>query len=138
VKDLLNLDIAPWVPSSDITTISTEVMIVTGGNATVMAKDVHILYDTEIIAVIQRNKSKSKGLVMTYVWGWVGKNASFGDKEDKKLHELAKRYGTSLVSTAGLHSGHSDVHSLLRPSFNNTSSLRTSFSLWAIGLQFAR
>jgi hypothetical protein len=105
IDNLVNLNIAPWSPPSDITCISTEVMIVVGNNTTVVAKDTHILYDTEIVVIIQRNKSKSKGLVTTNVWGWVGKNASLGDKENKKLHDLAKRYGTSLVSAMRYYVG---------------------------------
>jgi hypothetical protein len=93
----MSLNITPWSPAADITSISTEVLTVVGNSATAITQDVYVLYDSEIVVVIQRNKSKSKGLVTTNVWGWIGKNASFGDKESQKLHDLAKRYGTSLV-----------------------------------------
>jgi hypothetical protein len=97
LREVSNLNIAPWKPSSNISIISTEIFIVSGVTTTEIKKDVSVLYDTEIIALVQRTKSKKDGLVATHVWGWTGKNAQLGDKESKKLHELAKRYGTQLV-----------------------------------------
>jgi len=57
----------------------------------------NVFYDTEVLAIIQRAKVKSSGLVDTKVWGWTGKDARVGPKEEKALVDLAKRYGTKLV-----------------------------------------
>lgn len=61
--------------------------------------------------MIHRSKSKSSGLVSTDIWGWFGKNMNSttnrsqnlrevngNELERRKLEELAKRYGTSLVN----------------------------------------
>jgi hypothetical protein len=127
VKDLANLKIEPWTPSDDVQPISTEVMTITGSTAAPITNDVHVFYDTEIIAIIQRTKSKSKGLVVTNVWAWIGKHATLGDKENKKLHELAKRYGTTLVRVE-IFSVASFADSLCRVLSRNTSNRQTSSS----------
>jgi hypothetical protein len=59
----------------------------------------HIFYDVEVLAIIHRSKSKLSGLINSTVWSWQGKNARLGDAEERKLSELAKRYGTSIVRT---------------------------------------
>lgn len=102
----------------DASTISVEVLVISGSNATVIPlqkqhqeQAVTVFYDAEILAVIHRSKSKSSGLVSTAVWGWFGKNMNTNtnrsqdsrelngnELERRKLEELAKRYGTSLVS----------------------------------------
>ncbi|KAJ7783303.1 hypothetical protein B0H16DRAFT_1658611 [Mycena metata] len=57
----------------------------------------HIFYDTEILAIIHRSKSSSTGLINSTVWSWQGKSSNMGSNEERKLAELAKRYGTSIV-----------------------------------------
>lgn len=83
---------------ADATTISVEVMIISGNNAIAISQDPEIFYDAEVLAVIHRSKSKSTGLVSTAVWGWFGKNSQVSELERSKLEELSKRYGTTLVS----------------------------------------
>lgn len=59
--------------------------------------NVFVFYDTEVLAIVHRAKSRSSGLVQTKVWEWVGRKAEFGEKEREKSIELAKRYGTERV-----------------------------------------
>ncbi|EGO00036.1 hypothetical protein SERLA73DRAFT_180416 [Serpula lacrymans var. lacrymans S7.3] len=89
-----------------------EVMSVIGNTATVIQRDTDIFYDTEVLAVIQRLKSKESGLVTSTVWGWCGNKCHCGDREEKKLIDLAKRYGTSLVTIHQLHEPQELVHAL--------------------------
>jgi hypothetical protein len=86
-------------PDPDIVGISVDVMAVTGSTANSISHNMNIFYDTEILAIVYRSKSKSKGLVSTQVWGWRGKRSQVGEREERKLQELAKRYGTALVSS---------------------------------------
>lgn len=88
----------PFSPDPDTQTISVEVLSVQGATATAISKDSHVFYDTEVLAIIHRFKSKTSGLVGTKVWAWRGNKGSVGEREEKKLQELARRYGTSLVS----------------------------------------
>ena len=62
-----------------------------------VSKMPYVFYDTEILAIVHRVKSKASGLASTSVWCWLGKQSCFRDREEKKLHELSKRYGTSAV-----------------------------------------
>lgn len=78
-------------------TVSVDVLSVVGSTPGTISSDTSAFYDTEILAVIQRAKVKSSGLVDTKVWGWVGKDAKVGLKEEKALEDLAKRYRTKLV-----------------------------------------
>ena len=50
------------------------------------------------MAIIHRFKAKSSGLVNMKVWAWRGSKAQSGEREEKKLQELARRYNTPLVS----------------------------------------
>ena len=78
-------------------TVSVEVLCVEGNAMSEVPKgpdNVFIFYDEETLAVVHRAKSRSSGLVATKVWCWRGKKAEAGEVEDKKLKELAKRYGT--------------------------------------------
>jgi hypothetical protein len=81
----------------DQQTISVEVLLLTGTSATPIAGAIDIFYESEILTIIHRIKSKSSGLASTFVWCWLGRRSNFGDREERKLHELAKRYGTSAV-----------------------------------------
>ena len=68
-----------------------------GALATPVNDGAHILYDSDVLAIIHRSKAKSSGLVSTKVWGWFGSRSQTGEKEERKLQELARRYNTSLV-----------------------------------------
>ncbi|KAF5317005.1 hypothetical protein D9611_003938 [Ephemerocybe angulata] len=81
----------------DAKTISVEVMSIVGSNSTTLTKDTSVFFESEALAIIHRFKDASSGLVDTYVWGWLGKKSQFGEAEEKKLHELARRYGTMPV-----------------------------------------
>lgn len=78
-------------------TISVDVLSIVGLASNAIGDDTSVFYDTEILAIIQRAKVKSNGLVDTKVWGWMGKDAVVGPKEERALADLAKRYGTKLV-----------------------------------------
>lgn len=83
---------------ADAKPISVEVISIVGSNGTTVTQDETVFYDRETLAVIHRCKSASSGLVDTFVWGWLGKHSQFGEVEEKKLHELGRRYGTTPVS----------------------------------------
>lgn len=77
--------------------MSVDILSIVGSTSSAIVSDTGIFYDTEILAIIQRAKVKSRGLVDTKVWSWIGKDAKLGSKEEKTLKDLAKRYGTQLV-----------------------------------------
>ena len=91
-----------FVPNPAQQTISVEVLLVSGSNATPAPKPVHVLYEAETVAVVHRFKDAGSGLVLTKVWVWRGKDANAGEREDAKLTELAKRFGTALVSSLSI------------------------------------
>jgi len=93
------LESIPKSPATDpgVTTVSIDVLSIVGSASSVINSDTSVFYDTEILAIIQRAKVKSSGLVDTKVWGWIGKDAKVDPKEEKALADLAKRYGTKLV-----------------------------------------
>jgi len=92
---------APISPvPEDAKTVSVEVVAIVGSNGTTLTKDENIFYDSEVLAIVHRAKVPSSGLVDTYVWGWLGKRCQFGEAEEKKLQDLARRYGTTPVSDA--------------------------------------
>lgn len=47
---------------------------------------------------MHRAKGKASDLVTTTVWGWEGRHSQCGERERKKLSELASRFGTKLVN----------------------------------------
>jgi hypothetical protein len=79
--------------------VSVEVLAIAGTTATPVPQNIDIFYDSEILAIIHRTKSKLSGLASTSVWGWLGRRTVLGDQEHRKLQELATRYGTSCVSS---------------------------------------
>ncbi|KAL4253516.1 hypothetical protein ABKN59_002115 [Abortiporus biennis] len=99
VEPYLKPTIIPYTPNPDIQTISVEVLLIVGNSATAVNKDSHIFYESEVLAIVHRSKAKSSGLVSTSFWSWQGKRAEITEKEDKKLHELARRYNTALIPT---------------------------------------
>jgi len=97
VRSLLKLIPKPAPADLGVTTVSVDVLSIVGSASSAVNSDTNVFYDTEILAIIQRAKVKSSGLVDTNVWGWIGKDAKVGPKEEKALAGLAKRYGTELV-----------------------------------------
>ncbi|KAF9222682.1 hypothetical protein BS17DRAFT_707889 [Gyrodon lividus] len=76
-------------------TISVEVMSVIQSSTTTVQHGTNIFYDTEVLVIVHRAKSYESGLVATKVWCWRGKECHYGEREEKKIGELARRYGTS-------------------------------------------
>jgi len=97
VSELLKSRPRPSSNADDIQTISVDVFSIIGNAATLISKSPDIFYDTEILAIVHRVKSGASGLATTTVWCWLGKHTCLGDREEKKLKELANRYGTSAV-----------------------------------------
>ncbi|KAF7376251.1 Gelsolin repeat [Mycena sanguinolenta] len=99
---LPRIDVSPllkYKPPSlpkDLQTIQVDVIAIAGNSAFPLGLS-NTFYDTEILAIIHRSKSNSTGLISSTVWSWQGKNSSMEDSEERKLAELAKRYGTSIV-----------------------------------------
>ena len=91
-----------YTPDPDLRTISVEVLNVVGNSAAAIDPEKpsgkFVFYDTETLAIVHRAKSRSSGLVQTKVWEWCGKNGGKGEKEERKLAELSKRFNTGLVS----------------------------------------
>lgn len=81
----------------NIHTISVETLSINNGTATPVLRDIHIFYDTEALVIVHREKARDSGLVSTKVWCWHGKQCRFGEREQKKADELARRYGSALV-----------------------------------------
>ncbi|CAE6402398.1 unnamed protein product [Rhizoctonia solani] len=77
--------------------ISTDAFILSGDRATLVSSNPCLVYDSEMVAVVQRVRNESNGLVLSKVWGWCGKKAQPGGKEEGKLVELAKQYGTNVI-----------------------------------------
>lgn len=98
ISKLLNSPPKPSEQPADILTISVEVLVITGTTATPLSRNLDIFYDSEILAIVHRTKSKSTGLASTTVWCWLGRRSLLGDREERKIHDLSKRYGTSAVS----------------------------------------
>lgn len=96
--DLNELLLSPSVcqPTTDFTTISVDVMSVTGAAATSLKNDTDVFYDSEILAIVRRIKLKSSGLVETTLWGWQGRRSQIGEREQRKLKDMARHYGTKL------------------------------------------
>ena len=73
-------------------------MTIAGNAATAISAHAHVVYDSELLAVIHRAKVKSSGLVATKVWAWRGRRAEPDERAAHKVQELARRYGTTPVS----------------------------------------
>nr|GAT56816.1 predicted protein [Mycena chlorophos] len=87
--------VPPTLPA-DSQTIQVDVLSISGSNAFPLA-NTHIFHETEVLAIVHRSKSSTTGLMNSTVWSWEGKTSSLGESEERKLAELAKRYGTSIV-----------------------------------------
>lgn len=88
--------VSGYQPSSDVTTVSIDVMSVTGATATSVKGDTSVFYDSEILAVVHRAKATSSGLVETTLWAWRGRRSQVGEREQRKLKDMARHYGTEL------------------------------------------
>lgn len=97
MKHLLEASDHVYKPDLDINTISVEVMNIVGNSASVVDQEPNVFYESEALVIIHRFKTKSSGLVGTKVWSWVGSKAAVGDREERKMQELAKRYNASRV-----------------------------------------
>ncbi|KAF9529441.1 hypothetical protein CPB83DRAFT_765018 [Crepidotus variabilis] len=95
IQQILRSRLKPTKQDSDQQTISVDVLSIVANAAVTISKDSDIFFENEILAVVHRVKSKSSGLATTSVWCWMGRETQLGDKEEKKLSELAKRYGTT-------------------------------------------
>ncbi|KAJ7072217.1 hypothetical protein C8F01DRAFT_1102975 [Mycena amicta] len=101
-EPLPRVDISPFArytlpsPAIDSQTIQVDVLSVSGNTAFPLG-NIHVFYETEILAIVHRSKSSATGLMNSTVWSWQGKATSLGESEERKLAELAKRYGTSVV-----------------------------------------
>jgi hypothetical protein len=71
-------------------------MSVTGAAATGLKDDTNVFYDSEVLAIVLRVKLKSSGLVETTLWGWQGRRSQIGKREQRKLKDMARHYGTRL------------------------------------------
>ena len=71
-------------------------MSVTGAAATSLKNEPDVFYDSEILAVVRRVKLKSSGLVETSLWSWKGRRSQIGEREQRKLKDMARHYGTKL------------------------------------------
>lgn len=93
--DRIFFPVSAYQPSADVTTISIDIMSVTGATATGVKGDTDVFYDSEILAIVHRAKAKS-GLVETTLWGWQGRRSQIGEREQRKLKDMARHYGTKL------------------------------------------
>jgi len=80
-----------------VKSISVDVMAITGSISTVILGDTNVFYETELLAVVYRFKTAVDSLVTTKVWGWRGKRCQAGEREERKLADLARHYGTEVV-----------------------------------------
>ena len=85
------------MPNADLRTVSVEVMSVVHTNAIPVQRDTNVFYDGEVLVIVHRAKSRESGLVVTKVWCWKGRKCHFGEREERKVGELARRYGTLAV-----------------------------------------
>ncbi|EJD42707.1 hypothetical protein AURDEDRAFT_114944 [Auricularia subglabra TFB-10046 SS5] len=86
-----------FTPDETVQTLSVEVFIISGSTSTPARKPQHVFYETETVAVVYRAKDQKSGLVNSKVWAWRGREANAGEREDQKLADLAKRFGTTLI-----------------------------------------
>ena len=82
-----------------VTSISVDVMSVRGAtSAGVKGSDMNVFYDSELMAIVHRYKTKSTGLVETTLWSWQGRRSPMGEREERKLTDMARHYGTKLCA----------------------------------------
>lgn len=98
LQQVLNSNPYTFTFPSNFKRISTDVFTISDGQASAVPAIPCVVYEEELVAVVQRLKNKSNGLVSNKVWGWRGRKAEPGAKDDGKLVELGKQYGTNVVS----------------------------------------
>ena len=86
-----------YQPNTGFTTISVDILSVTGTAATSLKNDADVFYDPEILAIVRRVKLKSSGLVETILWNWQGRRSQIGERDQRKLNDMARHYGTKLL-----------------------------------------
>ncbi|KAF8515440.1 hypothetical protein JB92DRAFT_2914786 [Gautieria morchelliformis] len=89
------LNEVPFSPDLSLQTISVDIFTIFGHTAVAVTREPNVFYDSEVVVIVQRAKKRSGHLVSNKVWVWRGKNANFGEKEDRKAKELAERFGTT-------------------------------------------
>lgn len=98
ISTMKNMKNPSFSPDPNEITISVDVLRIAGNSATALLSDeMDVFYDTEVLAIVHRFKSKSSGLVATRVWSWRGQESRLVDAGTQKLQELCKRYSTDLV-----------------------------------------
>lgn len=128
-----------FVPNPDLRTVSVEVMSVIHTSAVPVQRDTNIFYDAELLVIVHRAKSRESGLVTTQVWCWKGKKSHFEEKEEKKVGEIARRYGTMAVRVLGLsRTPLIHVRFACRTWLISSASLRNSFTFSEGNLRYAR
>ncbi|KAH8990623.1 hypothetical protein EDB92DRAFT_1864927 [Lactarius akahatsu] len=85
-----------YLPCLDTASISVDVMSVTGATAIGVKGDTGVFYDSEVLAIVHRFKTKTTGLVETSLWSWQGRRSQIGEREERKLRDMARHYGTKL------------------------------------------
>lgn len=88
----------PFVPDSLSQTISVDILVISGDTSTAVTEEPNVFYETDVVGIIHRSKEEAGELVSNRVWIWRGRNAIFGEKEERKARDLAERYGTTAVS----------------------------------------
>ena len=73
-------------------------MSVTGATAIGVKGDTDVFYDSEVLAIVHRFKTKTTGLVETSLWSWQGRRSQIGEREERKLRDMARHYGTKLCA----------------------------------------
>jgi hypothetical protein len=71
-------------------------MSVTGATAIGVKGETGVFYDSEVLAIVHRFKTKNTGLVETSLWSWQGRRSHIGEREERKLRDMARHYGTKL------------------------------------------
>ncbi len=71
-------------------------MSVTGATAIAVKGDTDVFYDSEVLTIVHRFKTKTTGLVQTSLWSWQGRRSQIGEREERKLRDMARHYGTKL------------------------------------------
>jgi hypothetical protein len=71
-------------------------MLITGATATGVKGETNVFYDSELLAIVHRCKRKTTGLVETTLWSWQGRRSQIGEREWRKLKDMARHYGTKL------------------------------------------
>ncbi|KAH9176448.1 hypothetical protein EDB89DRAFT_1941539 [Lactarius sanguifluus] len=85
-----------YLPCLNTASISVDVMSVTGATAIGVKGDTGVFYDSEVLAIVHRFKTKTTGLVETSLWSWQGRRSQIGEREERKLRDMARHYGTKL------------------------------------------